>query len=237
MTSTILDAAVEYGHLLANPARGVRFPPKPQPKQRRILSAAELAKLMDAVAEPFRTLLRINATLGLRIGEGLALRWKNVDLEQQTVLVIEAVCDREFESPKYGSVRKIRIPAGLLRMLIAHRERTLWKAPEDLLFGVSRGVPYREQFVLDVLQEAAEEAGLGHVTWHDFRHAVSTRLHHLRQAGKTIQNILGHARLETTMNIYTHGIPEAEVEAIDALERELFPDRSQVAGAGKETKS
>ena len=100
----------------------------------------------------------------------------------------------------------------------------------------SYAVPYREQFVLKVLQQAAQRAGLGHVTWHDFRHAVSTRLHQLHATGKTIQGILGHARMETTMNIYTHSIAESEVEAIDHLERELFPSCSQLPGSGEEAK-
>ena len=55
-----------------------------------------------------------------------------------------------------------------------------------------------------MLQPAAEAAGLGRVTWHQFRHIHSSLLNDLKVPVKIAQEQLGHASISTTLNIYTH---------------------------------
>ena len=74
-----------------------------------------------------------------------------------------------------------------------------------------------------VLQPAAEAAGLGRVTWHQFRHIHSSLLNDLRVPVKIAQEQLGHASISTTLNIYTHVVDASHRKAIEALECELFP--------------
>ena len=74
-----------------------------------------------------------------------------------------------------------------------------------------------------VLQPAAERAGLGRVTWHQFRHIHSSLLNDLRVPVKIAQEQLGHASIQTTLNIYTHVVDASHRQAIEALERQLFP--------------
>ena len=82
----------------------------------------------------------------------------------------------------------------------------------------------RESKVLsEVLQPAAVKAGLGHVTWHQFRHIHSTLLDDLKVPVKIAQEQLGHASIQTTLNIYTHVIDASHRAAIEAVERQLFP--------------
>jgi integrase len=86
------------------------------------------------------------------------------------------------------------------------------------------GEPMRESKLLGrVLQPAAERAGLGRVTWHQFRHIHSSLLNDLRVPVKIAQEQLGHASIQTTLNIYTHVVDASHRQAIEALERELFP--------------
>jgi integrase len=73
------------------------------------------------------------------------------------------------------------------------------------------------------LQPAAERAGLGRVTWHQFRHIHSSLLNDLRVPVKIAQEQLGHSSISTTLNIYTHVVDASHRKAIEALERELFP--------------
>jgi integrase len=87
------------------------------------------------------------------------------------------------------------------------------------------GGPMRESKLLTrVLQPAAERAGLGRVTWHQFRHIHSSLLNDLRVPVKIAQEQLGHASISTTLNIYTHVVDASHRKAIEALERELFPN-------------
>jgi integrase len=74
-----------------------------------------------------------------------------------------------------------------------------------------------------VLQPAAEAAGLGRVTWHQFRHIHSSLLNDLRVPVKIAQEQLGHASIATTLNISTHVVVAWHRKAIEAVERELFP--------------
>lgn len=74
-----------------------------------------------------------------------------------------------------------------------------------------------------MLQPAAERAGLGRVTWHQFRHIHSSLLNDLRVPVKIAQEQLGHASIATTLNIYTHVVDASHRQAIEALERQVFP--------------
>jgi hypothetical protein len=63
---------------------------------------------------------------------------------------------------------------------------------------------------------------LGRVTWHQFRHIHSTLLNDLKIPVKIVQEQLGHASIQTTLNIYTHVVDASHRKAIEAMERELF---------------
>ena len=78
------------------------------------------------------------------------------------------------------------------------------------------------KLLTNVLQPAAEAAGLGRVTWHQFRHIHSSLLNDLNVPVKIAQEQLGHASIATTLNIYTHAVDASHRKAIEALERELF---------------
>jgi integrase len=108
--------------------------------------------------------------------------------------------------------------------LKAHRERSTRKSGDDLVFPNKSGEPLRESKLLErVLQPAAERAGLGRVTWHQFRHTHSSLLSDLRVPVKIAQDQLGHASISTTLNIYTHVVDGSHRRAIEQLEAQLFP--------------
>ena len=64
---------------------------------------------------------------------------------------------------------------------------------------------------------------MGRVTWHQFRHIHSSLLNDLRVPVKIAQEQLGHASIQTTLNIYTHVVDASDRQAIEAVERQLFP--------------
>jgi len=95
------------------------------------------------------------------------------------------------------------------------------------VFGNRNGQPLRESKLRrNILQPAAE---LGRVTWHQFRH-IHSSLNDLRVPVKIAQEQLGHSSISTTLNIYTHVVDASHGKAIEALERELFPRCSPIAG-------
>ena len=76
------------------------------------------------------------------------------------------------------------------------------------------------------------------MTWHQFRHIHSSLLNDLRVPVKIAQEQLGHASIQTTLNIYTHVVDASHRAAIEQLERQLFPTvpKSQETGAEAESK-
>jgi integrase len=225
LLSGILETAVEYGYLTVNPARGVKFPPPPRREAPAILAGATFARLLDALDEPHRTMVALIAATGLRVGELLALRWQALDLQVRTLRVSESVFEGAFQQPKTRRAERT-IPLGphTVALLTAHRERVARTAPGDLVFGNQSGGPLRESRLLErVLKPAAERAGLGRVTWHQFRHVHSSLLNDLRVPVKIAQEQLGHASIQTTLNIYTHVVDASHRQAIETLEGALFP--------------
>lgn len=241
LLSSILETTVEFGYLTMNPARGVKFPQKALKEKPAILAGESLSRLLERLAEPYRTMVQLIAATGLRIGELLALRWSVLDLEGGALAVRESVFEGQFQTPK--TQRALRtIPLGLhaVRALVAHQARVSRRGPRDLVFGNRDGGPLRESKVLrNVLQPAAVRAGLGRVTWHQFRHIHSSLLNDLRVPAKIAQEQLGHASISTTLGIYTHVVEASHRQAVEAVEGRLFEvldsKRTQLAGVADPT--
>jgi integrase len=224
LLSSILETAVEYGYLSVNPARGVKFPQKALTEKPAIIAGDSFAKLLKQVDEPCRTMVSLIAATGLRIGELLGLRWRALDLDIGTLAVRESVFEGQFQPPKtQKAVRTIPLGPHAIAALTAHRQRINRRAAEDLVFGNRKGDPLRESKLLtNVLQPAAEAAGLGRVTWHQFRHIHSSLLNDLKVPVKIAQEQLGHASISTTLNIYTHVVDASHRKAVEAVEERLF---------------
>jgi len=195
-------------------------------RQRRrktiVLTREQLATLLQVLQEPVKTLAITAAMTGLRIGEVLALRWKNVDLEKNVIQVREAVYEGNLSSPKSkSSIRDIPMGPSLQRLLSECRKA----APADAFVFASRnGTPLDSHNLLGrVLKPACKRAGLPSISWHSFRHTHATLLSDLGESLKTAQAQLGHARLSTTAEIYTHVVPASQRAAVEKLERAIWP--------------
>jgi len=170
--------------------RGVRRGPNP---------------LLTQLTEPYRAMVSLIVATGLRIGELLALRWGALDLENGALTVRESVFEGTFQPPKtLRAMRTIPLGPRTAQALMAHRKRAPRTADEDLVFGRPNGDPFRESKLLArVLNPAAKRAGLGKVTWHQFRHIHSSLMSDLGVPVKIAQEQLGHASISTTLNICT----------------------------------
>ena len=189
-----------------------------------MIAGDDFAKLLQQLGETYRTMVSLIAATGLRIGELLALRWSSLDLKVGALTVSESVFEGKFQAPKtQRALRTIPLGPHAVKALKEHRERAERRADEDLVFSNRNGGALRESKLLTkVLQPAAERAGLGRVTWHQFRHIHSSLLNNLNVPMKIAQEQLGHASISTTLNIYTHAVDASHRKAIEAVERELF---------------
>jgi integrase len=172
---------------------------------------------------------------GMRIGEILALRWKRVDLLRRTVEVAETFSEGEFGSPKTRSSYRVIPMSSILReVLEAHRSASVAKMPDDLVFRTPQGTPLNSKnFYNRVLAPACDRIKQPRVSWHSFRHTHATLLTEVGESIKTAQSLLGHSDLGTTLNTYSHVIPESQRRAVERVAGVLFSDVLKMEDSAK----
>jgi len=234
----ILQVAVDWGYLEQNVARGIRLGDRSPKTERLYLAAPEVSRLVPSLPEPVRTLVVVAVLSGLRIGELLALRWKSLDLIRGTMQVRESVSEGVFGLPKTKSSRRdVPMSPPVRETLLAQRARARQKEPNDLVFATSKQTPLNPKNLLRrVLRPACASLGLPLITWHSFRHTHATLLGEVGESLRTAQAILGHSDLETTLNVYTHAIPESQRRAVGKVAEILFPNVPKFAEAAQSEK-
>jgi integrase len=200
-------------------------------RQPKALSVEEFRKLLEHVPEPFRTMCIVAMCLGLRVSEILGLKWKDIDWEGLRLAVRQAyVYGQEGELKTQASQRWMPMDRLLAEKLREHKKKfTSFDNCEAWVFAnPETGRPYWPGRIQENwLVPAAQKAGLGRIGWHTFRHSHSTLLHALGVDLKVQQELLRHADIRTTMNIYTQAVPTALREANSKVVRLVLP--AQVA--------
>ena len=199
-----------------NPMSLVRVPGCSKRREApRVLSALECQKLLAHLqTEPYRTMLMVAMCLGLRCSEWAALQWRDVDFDAGTISINRAIVVNRVDEVKTAySGKTLPLNPMLARSLKEQLDRTQWKDPDDWVFAspYTDGLkPYQPwKYAAKVMKIAALEAGLGEgIGWHTFRHSYSSMLRDLRVDVKVQQELLRHADIRTTLNVYTQGVAE-----------------------------
>jgi integrase len=229
--SKLLGSAEEWKYIADNPARQARLPRREYRPERPILTPAQIRSLIVALPEPAKSVAMLLALTGLRIGELLALRWKNVDLDARLLRVMETVYEGRFGTPK--TRRSVRtIPIGPKVLSIFSNLHKGGGDPEHLVLSTCSGRPLcRRNLMHRQLQPTCEELGFPKVTWHVLRHCHATLLDSVGAPLGTVQSLLGHASSEITRQVYLHAIPAEQRRAVAAVERlAIGPKWTQVVG-------
>jgi len=196
-------------------------------KEPTALSADEFSRLLEYIPEPFRTMCVVAMCLGLRVGEILGLQWNAVDWDGSRIAIRQSyVYGRLGDVKTPGSHRWMPLDRSLAERLRQHQLRSVSPLnTEDWVFAnPETGKPYWPGRIQENwLVPAATKAGLGRIGWHTFRHSHSTLLHALGVDLKVQQELLRHADIRTTMNIYTHAVPSALREANSKVVRLVIP--------------
>jgi integrase len=122
-------------------------------------------------------------------------------------------------------------PISLLRNLRAQQKKT---EPAGLVFVSRRGTPLRPENILKrEIHPACDRPKMKHVGWHTFRHTHATLLNELGESLKTAQAILGHSDIGTTLQIYTHAVPETMSKAEERLAQKLMDPNGPKFTTGK----
>jgi integrase len=176
--------------------------------------------LLAALEELVRTLVLTAVLTGMRIGELLALRWRNVDHKRKVICIRETVYEGHASTPKTRSGNR-DVPLGptLEEVLRQHSARARTSG-DSLVFATRSGTYLRpgKLHKRDLLPACAK-AGLRAFSWHDFRRTHATLLRDMGEPLKTAQAQLGNANLSTTADIYAQVVPASQRAAVKRLEQ------------------
>ena len=222
--SAVLRTAVKWGHLQDNPARDVDLPALVNVRPKWALTIAQAAALLAELPPLARTMVGLALVSGLRRGELFALRWRDVDDSGQSLSVREAVYDGTFSTPKTAAgVRQIPLSDAAVSLIVDWRTRVTRTEPESLVFSTWSGKPiWPNNVSRRWIVPACETLGLRRVSWLTLRRTYSSWAHEKGVPGKVIAQLMGHAKVDTTLNVYAQVVDGSLRRAADTVGSELF---------------
>lgn len=235
--NSALNQAVIWGHIRYNPASKINLP-KSCRKEMKTLTPDQAKIFMDAVvSSPHKTLFSLLLTSGMRPGEALALKWSDIDFDNNRVHIQRAIqrqgsswCLKEPKTPQ--SRRQIPLPVTVMKDLDEHRIQqleTILKAKpgeysnHDLVFASRTGEPLNHKKVYyNHFKPLLAQAGLPDIRLYSLRHTCATLLLIAGTNPKVVAERLGHASINLTLDTYSHVLPGIQETATATLENMLF---------------
>jgi integrase len=222
--SAVLRTAVKWGHLQDNPAHGVDLPRLRTVRPKWALTTSQAEALIKALPPLPRTMVGLALLTGLRRGELFALRWSDLDDASRCLSVREAVYEGKFGTPKTDAgSRRIPLSDTAWQLLDAWKERAQPATPALLLFATWSGKPISPNNILRRwVFPACDRLTLPRTTWLTFRRTYSSWAHDKGVPGKIVAQLMGHANVDTTLNVYTQVLDASIQRAVAKVGDELF---------------
>jgi integrase len=239
--SGICEFAVRRRWAAENPVRHVDKPIVEPSRDIRFLTPEEVEAVLraivddDAFGRVHRKIILAAAMSGLRMGELLALRWRDIDWQAQRIRVRHNLVRGVLGTPKTrrGS-RSVPLADRLGGELDDLHRQTFYGGDDDLVFAnPNAGTPLDGAALLRAFRRYLKRAGLPDHVFHDLRHTFGTRMAGSGVPMRTLQEWMGHRDLATTA-IYADYSPGAhEVDLVN----DAFAESSNwcTTGAQSET--
>jgi integrase len=159
------------------------------------------------------------------------LKWDDIDLDKGTLqvrrILSAAKSGPTFTTPKNDKGRSVRLTPQAVQALRDHRTRQIaerlkhaghWPAT-DLVFTSTVGTPLNRHNVFRrSFKPLLRQANLPDIPFHGLRHSFATLMLSGREHPKVVQEMLGHSRINTTLDFYSHVLPDMQKEAVDRLD-------------------
>lgn len=234
-------ADAERLDLVVRNAAAAARPPSVRRKEQETWTPEELSRFLASVADHrlFAAFV-LSATTGMRRGELMGLRWRDVDLDAgrlSIVSTITTVNGRAVESSTKTnkSRRRIALDGGTVAVLRAHQERQsaerqhagkLW-SDSGLVFTREDGTALHPDRFTHLFTRLIRKAGLSPIRLHDLRHTYATLALEAGVHPKIVSERLGHATTGITLDLYSHVTPSMDEQAAETIAG-LFtlPDQS-----------
>ncbi len=205
----VFQLAKKVWGLRVNPAAEVEKPPVSRSGDIRVFAPEEVWALVRAASSAQDGALFLTAAFtGVRLGELLALRWRDVDFAGRTVRVRVSYSAGALTTPKSGKVRAVPLAPDVASALAALGRRSDWVGGDDLAFPGETGSHLDGSALRRRYTLALGAASLRPLRFHDLRHTFGTRM--IAKADiRRVQEWMGHADIQTTMR-YLHYAPRGD---------------------------
>jgi integrase len=217
---SIFNYAAKHRLVTFNPAEHVeKLPPMHRENvDQNVLTGAEVKQLLEACTSPWRLMIEVAVTTGLRQSELLGLQWGDIDWQANRLHVRRALRQRRFYDCKSKHSRRIvELPPALVHALKVWRLECP-KGAHDLVFPNSGGQPQDAPNLIHYgFEPALRRAGLRKIRFHDLRHTAASLLLANGVDVVAASRLLGHSSPIVTLNVYSHAIPKERAGLTDKL--------------------
>lgn len=214
---SILQAAVEDQIIPINPANSKRVKnPTKKRKEKFALSVDQLNTIqaeLPHLKTQQRLLLALVMYTGMRRGEAAALRWEDIDFERGKIHVCRTVSGQG----KQTVIEEPKTEAGKRDIPLCDSLRDILLPLKGRGYVITGDKICKESRTKWLYKQIGEKIDLYGATLHTFRHTYATMLYYTGCDVKTLQRILGHSDIQTTMNTYVHWCEKNVAQAGEAV--------------------
>lgn len=245
-----LKHAVWRGHVGRNVAALVKPPQRVKPAT-ETMSEADVQAVHAALADDrFRARWHLSLDLGLRPGEAIALEWKHVDFDRDTIRVEQQILQIAGKGSKLetftktsSGTRLIAVPPRIMAMLKKTQQDQMveraklgdeWSAwepdgePHSFCFTHNDGTPLRPSTDSKLWKELLVSAGVPHTRRYTARHTAASMAISAGADVVSVADMMGHSSPALTLSVYTHAVEERKRSLADLIElRHLASDEVQ----------
>lgn len=192
---------------------------------RPFLTAQEIKRLIKAAKEPFKTILLVLASTGMRINEVLGLRVEDVDFEEKVIRVTKSAYKGALGTPKSkASMAPVPMCAALAKALKNHLKSNHYREnPLGVVFTNRNARPYSDNKLrVYNLHPLTKKLGIKHCGFHAFRHGVASELIDASVPITVVRDQLRHSDVRTTLELYGHVVGNAQRRAVEGLAKKLI---------------
>jgi len=223
--------------LVARNVAALARPPRVAAPTRRALSAAEVSRFLQAIADdPLGPFVALGIATGLRRGELLALRWSDVDPDSGTLTVARSVARAAGGGYAVGAPKTRRAGRTLALPVLGRdalrRQResqdaqraalgTAWQDVDGVVFTDPVGRPWHPETITAAYRTLVRHSGIGRLRLHDLRHTAATLALSAGVPARDVADALGHAGPSITLDIYGQSVAEGPRRVADAMDRAL----------------
>lgn len=218
--TAIFNYAVRYYNLKDNPCRKAGSIGKSHAEEMNFWTVEEFKIFLSIIEDKPQSKagFMVLYYTGLRIGELLALEYCDIDLEGKTINVnksYQRLHNRDVITPPKTpkSTRIVTIPDFLAEELKTYMQQLYKPHKHDRIF------PYTKHFFEHEMKRGTKSGAVKKIRLHDLRHSHASLLIELGCTPLAIADRLGHEKVETTLNTYSHLFPSKRHEVAESLQK------------------